>query len=58
LVTQEDVINVKPDPEGFILAMKNFGIKSQDTIIFEDSLVGIEAAKKSGANYFIVSGYS
>jgi len=58
LITQEDVSKMKPDPEGFILAMKNFDVKPEDTIIFEDSPIGIEAAKQSGAGYFIVGGYS
>lgn len=48
-ITSEDVKNKKPDPEGFIKAMNYFNINPQDTLIFEDSDVGIEAAQKSGA---------
>lgn len=55
IISYEDIINVKPDPEGFIKAMKFFNVDQKDTIIFEDSQVGIEAAKNSGSNVFIVS---
>ncbi len=54
LITQEDVTKVKPDPQGFNLAMKHFGIDKEHTIIFEDSDVGIEAAKRSGATVYAV----
>lgn len=48
-ITAEDVKNKKPNPEGFIKAMDYFSIKPKDTLIFEDSAVGIKAAQKSGA---------
>ena len=49
ILTSEDVKNSKPDPEGFILAMSKFNSEPNECIIFEDSGVGIEAAKKTGA---------
>ena len=49
IVTQEDITKVKPDPQGFYIAMEYFGINAENTIIFEDSDVGIEAAKRTGA---------
>lgn len=54
IITKEDVINTKPDSEGFEKVMKKFNIKSENTTIFEDSDVGIIAARKTGANVFIV----
>lgn len=50
IISAEDVKNKKPDPEGFIKAMDYFNVIPENTIIFEDSNVGIEAAIKSGAN--------
>ena len=47
-------LNVKPDPEGFLLAMKQYGAAPKDTVIFEDSDVGIEAAYATGASVFRV----
>lgn len=54
ILTNEDVACMKPAPEGFIKAMDYFSISSGKTIIFEDSEVGVEAAKRSGAHVFCV----
>ena len=51
--TQEDIHKPKPDPEGFLLAMEHFGVTPADSVIFEDSDVGIEAARASGAAVFV-----
>lgn len=48
--SQEDIAHVKPDPEGFFLAMNAFSAAPADTIIFEDSEDGIAAALASGAS--------
>ena len=58
LITQEDVENTKPDPQCFIKAMAKAGVDAKDTIIFEDSDVGIRAAELSGAHYVKVYGYN
>jgi beta-phosphoglucomutase len=52
LITQEDIDKPKPNPEGFLLAMEKLQAKPEDTIIFEDSDVGIEAALMTGAAVF------
>ena len=54
IITKEDVVHVKPDSEGFEKMMQKFNIKSENTTIFEDSDVGVMAARKTGANVFIV----
>lgn len=48
IVTQEDVENLKPNSEGLIKAINHFGISVDETIVFEDSNVGVEAAKTCG----------
>ena len=58
LITQEDVENPKPSAEGFLKAMNYFNISKENTIIFEDSKIGIQAAINSGANYVKVYGYN
>lgn len=58
IITQEDVKKTKPDPEGFLLAMEKAGASTEQTIIFEDSSTGLEAAKRSGAKYIKVYGYN
>lgn len=50
-----DVKQGKPSPEIYLKAMDALGVKANETIIFEDSEVGIEAAKASRANYMVVS---
>ena len=44
----------KPAPDGFLMAMEHFGVAPADTIIFEDSPEGIQAAQASGAPYLLV----
>lgn len=58
IITQEDVHRPKPAPDSFIKAMEISGTDPEDTIIFEDSCEGIEAAKASGADYFQIYGYN
>ena len=58
IISQEDVKKKKPDPEGFCKAMDYYKISKDNTIIFEDSDVGIEAAEKSGAAVFVVRGFA
>ena len=57
-VTQEDIKKPKPSAEGFLKAMDYFKISKENTIIFEDSKIGIQAAINSGANYVKVYGYN
>lgn len=58
IITKEDVVNTKPDPECFFKAMEIANSNTDLTIIFEDSETGLSAAKLSGAHYFKVYGYN
>lgn len=49
IVSNEDVTNPKPDPEGYIKAMQRFYMTEDETLIVEDSDVGWQAALASGA---------
>ena len=49
-----EVPHKKPAPDGFLMAMEHFGVAPADTIIFEDSPEGIQAAQASGAPYLLV----
>ena len=57
-ITQEDIKKPKPSAEGFLKAMDYFKISKENTIIFEDSEIGIQAAIESGADYVKVRGYN
>ena len=50
----DGIISGKPDPSIFLLAAKNINVDIKDSIIFEDSYSGIEAAKRAGAKKIVV----
>ena len=52
--TREDVKNMKPDPEVYLKVMNVLGIDAEECLIFEDSLIGTEAAKASGADVAVI----
>ena len=54
ILTSNDVAEPKPSPEAFLKAMAIEGATPAETLIFEDSPVGIAAAQASGAAYFKV----
>ncbi len=49
IFTSESFTRSKPDPECFLLAMRELGGTQDDTVIFEDSINGLKAADASGA---------
>lgn len=49
LVTDGDVTHSKPDPEGYLLAARRLNCNPKDCTVFEDSLAGLEAGRRSGA---------
>jgi len=55
VITSADVANPKPAPDAFLLAMRRAGVTPAETLVFEDSRVGIEAAEACGAAYFKVT---
>jgi HAD superfamily hydrolase (TIGR01509 family) len=54
ILSAYDVVHSKPDPECFLKAMELTGMTPSETLIFEDSKIGIEAARRSGASYITV----
>ena len=44
IVDGNDVSNAKPDPEVFLQAAQKLGIINENSIVFEDSVAGIQAA--------------
>lgn len=56
VTTNESVIRPKPDPEGYFQLMRQFGVEPHETLIVEDSPVGLEAAFKTGAHVLSVLG--
>lgn len=48
IVTCEDVVYKKPDPEAYLKVVETFGAKPEECIVFEDSINGVMAAKNAG----------
>ncbi len=57
IISQENITKTKPDPEGFLKAMGHFRTAADKTYIYEDSDVGIEAARRTGASVIVVDRY-
>lgn len=54
LLSGADVARCKPAPDCFLKVMEIEGAAPSETLIFEDSEIGLEAARRSGASYFKV----
>ncbi len=48
VVYAERITHSKPNPECYLLAAKDLGVKPENCIVFEDSFAGIEAGKAAG----------
>lgn len=56
VTTNESVSRPKPDPEGYLQLMSRFDVLPHETLIVEDSPVGLESAFKTGAHVLSVTG--
>jgi beta-phosphoglucomutase family hydrolase len=55
IVTGEDVALGKPHPEVFLTAAQRIGVPPERCVVFEDALVGIEAARAAGMKVVAVA---
>lgn len=46
--TREDAREIKPNPEIYLRVMREMGVEAAECLVFEDSLIGIEASEKAG----------
>ncbi|HZP72021.1 MAG TPA: HAD family phosphatase [Gaiellaceae bacterium] len=49
IVSQDDVTRGKPDPESYLLAASRLGLAADELLVFEDTDVGVSAAKAAGS---------
>lgn len=54
VVTVEDVARIKPDPEGYCVALGRLGIAPSEALVVEDSRVGVTAARAAGIEPLVV----
>lgn len=55
IIAGEQVKEGKPNPEIYLTSMQQLGVLPKDTLIFEDSVVGLQAAEACGANYIKIT---
>ena len=55
VVTAEDVRRGKPDPEVYLLAAHRLGVAPERCLVFEDAVVGVQAARSAGMRAIGVS---
>ena len=56
ILTAEDIVRGKPDPEIYLLAARRFGISPAEMLVLEDSQNGCKAAAAAGAFTVAVPG--
>jgi beta-phosphoglucomutase len=48
IVASDDIARSKPDPEGYLIALRLLGVEAAQAAAVEDSEAGVEAAKSAG----------
>jgi len=48
LITSDDIVNTKPNPESYIEAAKLLNVESKDCVVIENAPLGIQAGKTAG----------
>ena len=48
IITGNDVTKGKPDPQAFFMAAEKVSVKPAECVVFEDAVLGVEAAKRAG----------
>ncbi len=55
IVSADDVVTSKPNPETFLKVAKELGILPTDSIVFEDAPKGVEAAANAGMKCVVIT---
>jgi len=57
VITSEDVVHCKPHPETFLKCAELMQVKPTECVVFEDGILGMEAAKTAGMMLIDVNDY-
>lgn len=57
-VGAEDCAHSKPSPEPYLLAAERLGVDPRRCLVFEDSVAGVQAARKAGAQVIAIGAQS
>jgi len=55
VISADEVVNPKPDPEVFLVSAKKLGVNAKDCVVIEDSVFGVRAAKEAKMKCIAVS---
>jgi HAD superfamily hydrolase (TIGR01509 family) len=55
VVTADEIVKPKPDPEIFLVSAARLGVKAEDCVVVEDSVFGVQAAKAAEMRCIAVS---
>ncbi|WP_174021126.1 HAD family hydrolase [Agrobacterium fabrum] len=55
MICAEDVVNGKPDPEGYRKAAQRLGVAPESCVVFEDAPAGIQAGERMGAAVVVIN---
>lgn len=55
VITADDIIHSKPDPECYLTAAARLGANPTDAVVFEDSFNGLKAGRAAGAHVVALS---
>jgi len=55
IVSGDEVQNGKPHPEMFLIAAARLGVEAEGCIVFEDSPMGVEAARRAGMQAILIT---
>ncbi|MDW5609747.1 HAD-IA family hydrolase [Mycolicibacterium sp. D5.8-2] len=55
VVTGDDVIRLKPDPEVYLRALELLGVHSENALAIEDSEVGLQASSAAGVATIVIT---
>ena len=55
IVSADDVIESKPDPETYLKGAAELGVLPEECIVFEDAPKGVEAAKRAGMQAIVLT---
>jgi HAD superfamily hydrolase (TIGR01509 family) len=55
IVTSDDVVSGKPDPDAFLLCLERSGVSAADAVGIEDALNGVEACRAAELDVVLVN---
>ena len=57
VITSDDITNPKPHPETFLKCAEFMNVKPQECVVFEDGVLGMQAAEKAGMMVIDINEY-